>query len=373
MSRKGTSHGNVQSNRIGGFRPIGAARPKELFRARPHDDGRYLEFVAPDGYSCFVRAGAVRDMAAWGRAAGRSEVMGRLGGRQCRDRDGPYTVVEQATLGERARGGPGYIVADVAAQQALHNEFEKECRVLDSLGWWHTHVGEVGLFYSAVDRENQATWTDLDSVGIVLNPQLEGEALKVFRGPKSEPLDRASDEAILKLMRPKESSRQTATETSTSGRKQLAPKAGYSRRHRVSRAIDLRFGEVAAVSIAVAALLVAVKAFNAAFPPPQAPIPSAVAPVELSTEPGATPPAPSAIQDKEQCERAEPALPLPDLQPPEDAVSRQPQAAPADQDVPDDETDVSGPPLDEEAPQVPDRPADSEATVPGIAPREESR
>jgi hypothetical protein len=61
------------------------------------------------------------------------------------------------------------------------------------LGWWHTHVDGVGLFYSAVDRETQATWRDHQSIGIVLNPSLSGDGFKVYRGPHSEELTRASD------------------------------------------------------------------------------------------------------------------------------------------------------------------------------------
>jgi hypothetical protein len=138
-------------------------------------------------------------MAQWGRNGGNSEVIGRLGGRQCRDGNGSYVLVEKATLGHNARGGAGHVVADIAAQKALRDEFDRECRALDSVGWWHTHLKHVGLFYSSVDRQNQASWSDPNSIGIVLHPGLEGEALKVFRGPESVEMRRVTSLEVIRL------------------------------------------------------------------------------------------------------------------------------------------------------------------------------
>jgi hypothetical protein len=177
----------------GSFKPLTAGAPADLYRQRPREDGRYLQFKGADGFACFVHVKALMRMAAWGRAAGRSEVIGRLGGRPCWDNKGPYVIVERAALSRLARSSTSAVVSDLEAQKALLEDFDRCCHALDSVGWWHTHPDGIGLIYSSVDRENQATWTHRNSIGIVLNPELRGDALKVYRGPLSEELTCLSD------------------------------------------------------------------------------------------------------------------------------------------------------------------------------------
>lgn len=267
MIKKSTDRGCQAMESTGGFRPLGSAKPEVLFRARPAGDSRYLEFTSQDGFGCFVRSDAVLAMATWGDAAGRSEVIGRLGGRQCHDGQGTYVVVEQATLSHGAHGSAGYVMADIEAQQLLHDDFCKECRVLDAIGWWHTHPNGLELFYSPDDRENQATWTDRNSIGIVLNPQIEGDGLKVFRGPHSESLKRAFDDHVLVALRAKTATRPLTTPTLASRFKALTPKRKTGPRLRTACTFDLCFGEMVAVSTAVIALLVAMVALGAALSP----------------------------------------------------------------------------------------------------------
>ena len=204
MLKQSTVAKGTRTSQPRGFRPLAASAPGELFRQRPSGDGCYLEFTGECGFACFVRVETVRDMARWGRAAGGSEVIGRLGGRQCQDSTGHYVLVERATLCRAAHGSPAHVLADIAAQEALRRDFDNECRALDPVGWWHTHVGAVGLFYSTVDRENQASWTNPNSIGIVLAPRLEGEALKVFRGPKSVELNCVASNRVLQTLSSRE-------------------------------------------------------------------------------------------------------------------------------------------------------------------------
>ena len=184
----------------GGFRPRSLTRPAELFRDRPGRGEPYFEFANPEGFACFVRLRALRQMAAYGRAAGDRESIGRLGGRHCHDGRGPYVLVESATLTRNAHGTAGSIVADIAAQQTTKADFERQCRALDAVGWWHTHLPDVGLFFSETDRQNQATWADPNSIGIVLHPGLEREGLKVFRGPNAEELARRDGRGSLRRL-----------------------------------------------------------------------------------------------------------------------------------------------------------------------------
>ena len=173
----------------GGFRPVGRCNPSELFRNRPRLDESYVKCTDGDGFACYIGVEAIRQMSSFGLAAGPREIMGRLGGRRCQDSQGSYVLVERAVLTRGARGSPGAVQADIPAQRVASMEFESRCRPFDSVGWWHTHLPGVGLFFSSVDRENQSLWRDPTSIGIVLHPGLTGEGLKVFRGPKSTELD----------------------------------------------------------------------------------------------------------------------------------------------------------------------------------------
>lgn len=147
-------------------------------------------------------------MAAWGREAGNDEIIGRLGGRICVDTKGTYVIVQDASLIRKAHGTPGTIVADCQAQEDGRVEFERRCRSLDSVGWWHTHPGNIGLFFSGTDRKNQATWTDANAIGIVMQPDLRGEMLKVFRGPDCSDLKLVNPEMCQRVARQGQATRQ---------------------------------------------------------------------------------------------------------------------------------------------------------------------
>ena len=172
----------------------------ELFRDRPQDDECYLEFVAGDGFACFLRTDVLVEMSAAGVGI-QDEIMGRLGGRHCRDTKGTYVLVEGATLCRAARGSAAFIHADNEAQKELRRDFECECRAYDSIGWWHTHPGSLALTYSCTDRANQRTWNQPDAIGIVLRPGLGGTGLSIYRGPESEKLTLASLNVLRQLQR----------------------------------------------------------------------------------------------------------------------------------------------------------------------------
>lgn len=166
-----------------GFRPMGPLVPSPLFRARPGRAESYLEALGRDGFACFIHTQALFFMARWGQQALPSETIGRLAGRVCVDSQGEYVLIEKAVLNRVARQGDAFVNSDVPAQEKVRQELERECRALEPVGWWHTHTCGIGLFYSSTDRQNQATWSDENSIGIVLDPELETEGLRVFRGP----------------------------------------------------------------------------------------------------------------------------------------------------------------------------------------------
>ncbi len=168
-----------------GFQPLQAHEPALLFRERPGGDEPYLEFADTDGFRCYIHSKALRQMAGWGQKASHVEVIGRLAGRRCTDGKGGYVLVERATLNRRARCGVAFVMTDFAAEDSGRREFQRKCRALDCVDWWHTHPSSLALFYSETDRQNQRTWSDPNAIGIVLNPALQGDVVKVFRGPHS--------------------------------------------------------------------------------------------------------------------------------------------------------------------------------------------
>lgn len=181
------------------FTPLRTIAPGPLFRNRPNSEEPYCRYIDRDGFDCFVSFKCILRMAAWGRAAGENEVIGRLGGRLCTDSRGIYVIIEDASLNHTAVGTPGSVVADGTSQEHGRIEFEKRCRPFDLNGWWHTHPGNIGLFFSGPDRRNQATWTDANSIGIVVNPDLRGDVIKVFRGPQCSELKPVDPDALRKL------------------------------------------------------------------------------------------------------------------------------------------------------------------------------
>lgn len=184
-----------------GFRRVAIARPNELFRQRPGPNEPYVEFVDSDGFACFVGAAAIKTMAKHGREADGREVIGHLGGRMCHDGKGPYVLVERPSLTRQARGTAGSVYSDAQAQLDASQQFDRHCRPLDRIGWWHTHDDTIGLFYSSEDRANQASWTDVNSIGIVLHPHLSKQALKVFRGPEARELTLKRGDDWLRILK----------------------------------------------------------------------------------------------------------------------------------------------------------------------------
>lgn len=235
------------------FRP----RPQTstlLFRERPHGDARYVEFTGSQGFSCFVAMSTLLKMSQWAADVDQ-EVLGRLGGRHCRDTQGPYILVERAVLCDAATGSAFGVQADEHAQRRLRGDFDSFCRAFDAVGWFHSHAPEVGLFFSGTDRANQRTWDHPDSIGIVLHPGLAGEGLRVYRGPASEDLRIASPGIIEEL-------RESSTLASAAAARQIAStpvatappaRLGASARNALATALG-------ALGVAICALVVALQA-----------------------------------------------------------------------------------------------------------------
>lgn len=171
-----------------GFQPLPGPLTAPLFRERPAADGAYIAWEDADGFVCYVNATIIEQMADWALHKGGCEVIGRLGGRHCMDAKGPYVLAEHAFLNRGAASSAAGVVADITAQDEGRRDFERACRALDSVGWWHTHPPGCGAFFSSTDRRTQSTWSNPNAIGIVLDPSFRDQAIKVFRGPKSREL-----------------------------------------------------------------------------------------------------------------------------------------------------------------------------------------
>lgn len=226
----------------GGFRPR-MPNDSALFRARPSEDPAYVAFAGTQSFMCFILTAALAQMSRWADAAGAREIIGRLGGRYCRDVHGPYVLVERAVLCDSADGSAGSVRADEEAQHQLRRDFERACRPLDSVGWFHSHAKDIGLFFSSTDRANQRTWDHPNSVGIVLHAGLAGDGLRVYRGPDTEETTLCSPE-VLDAVRRGQAASELGSETP----------AGHVSWHPVKRPTVRFRWEVVAVAVVLVAI-----------------------------------------------------------------------------------------------------------------------
>jgi proteasome lid subunit RPN8/RPN11 len=183
------------------FRKRRISVTEPLFRERPSGCPRYAEFDADGGCPCFVAINALADMLASSRQGEPDEVIGRLGGRVCQDGAGDYILIEEAVLNGAAQASPGHVVATTDSQWETQKEFERVCRPLDVVGWWHSHPGDRAPRYSVTDRDNQQYWTERHSIGIVVSSVLRGEVVSVYQGPESRRLELLAPSSLDELKR----------------------------------------------------------------------------------------------------------------------------------------------------------------------------
>lgn len=168
------------------FRALGIV--EEPVEAVDRSDARsgYRVFVAPDGFELAVPEQIIARALAWGRNAAPNEWYGLVVGRLGTDARGQHVTVLGLVPDHDARATPGYVETSHASEFATR----ERCRRLYPdgviVGWVHGHH-QCGARYSAPDRQNQATWTQPHSIGIVVDPWDPAE-LAVYRGPASERL-----------------------------------------------------------------------------------------------------------------------------------------------------------------------------------------
>lgn len=141
-------------------------------------------FRAADGFEVSVPERLLKRAVAIGESNAPLEWIGQLVGTRYRDALGRHAVVEAVVQDLAAKREPHFVTSTHDSEgrtKALAREQFPDAVVL---GWIHGHVRH-GVRYSRRDFENQATWTDPDSIGIVVDPW-SPDLLAVYRGPAGE-------------------------------------------------------------------------------------------------------------------------------------------------------------------------------------------
>ncbi len=146
----------------------------------------HLVFHGADGFEVAIPERLLARAIAIGKAHAPLEWLGQLVGLRCLDAGGPHVVIEAIVQDVGARREPHFVTSTVESEartRALAREQFPDAVVV---GWIHGHVRH-GAQYSRHDFKNQATWTDPNSIGVVVDPW-DDRRLAVYRGPKGERL-----------------------------------------------------------------------------------------------------------------------------------------------------------------------------------------
>jgi proteasome lid subunit RPN8/RPN11 len=167
-----------------GFRPVSHVTEPITPVARALARTGYLIFRGADGFEVAIPAQVVERMLAFGRAAAPLEWFGLVVGRVGEDERGRHVVVLGVVPDPEARAERHFVQSTVASEF----ETRTSARTLypDGIvvGWVHGHVRQ-GAQYSSTDRENQTSWGQTHSLGVVVDPW-DPKRVAVYRGPRSE-------------------------------------------------------------------------------------------------------------------------------------------------------------------------------------------
>lgn len=184
--------------------------PRAVREEPIHEVGRdelrtaHLVFRGADGFEVAIPERLLARAIAIGEAHAPLEWLGQLVGLRCLDAGGPHVVIEAIVQDMGARREPHFVTSTVESEartRALAREQFPDAVVV---GWIHGHVRH-GAQYSRHDFKNQATWTDPNSIGVVVDPW-DDRRLAVYRGPKGERLTQQTRPAQPHATAPDESS-----------------------------------------------------------------------------------------------------------------------------------------------------------------------
>ena len=146
----------------------------------------HLVFRAVDGFEVALPARLLARAVAIGEAHAPLEWLGQLVGTRYRDDEGAHVVIEAAVRDVDARCEPHLVTSTPASEGRTRALVRAQYPDAVVVGWIHGHIRH-GAQYSRQDFVNQATWSDPDSIGIVVDPW-DPTRLAVYRGPAGERL-----------------------------------------------------------------------------------------------------------------------------------------------------------------------------------------
>ena len=190
-----------------GFRPLGLVAEPVGTVDRVAARSAYRLFRGAGGFEAAIPEQVVARMLALGRAAAPLEWLGLVVGRVGDDARGRHVVVLGVVPDAGALAERHFVQSTVASESETREAARKMYPDGVVVGWVHGHVRH-GAQYSPTDHENQATWRQEHSLGIVVDPW-DPRELAVYRGPRSELLMPACDHDVGALVarRPAEDAR----------------------------------------------------------------------------------------------------------------------------------------------------------------------
>lgn len=162
---------------------------EETVHVAPRDAARDARrvFRAGDGFEVSIPESVLERAVTFGRAQAPLEWLGLIVGQRCEDARGRHALVLGVVRDVDASGERHFVASSLESEGRIRALVREQFPDCVTLGWIHGHVRH-GAAYSSFDFKCQATWTDADSLGIVVDPWDETTRLAVYRGPKGERL-----------------------------------------------------------------------------------------------------------------------------------------------------------------------------------------
>jgi len=186
-------------------RMVGRVRRTELplLRGAP-DPERFLEHATADGRRVFVADHVLRDLARLERAEHPDETAGLLFGGFFSDGERACAIVTRLVRPKPGEviGTPATVTITAEGSERMIARAWREDPLLKPVGWGHTHP-RFEAYFSPVDRQEQGSWREPASVGLVLSGLPDPvDRYRVFVGPESTPAERVVPRAQLVAGRP---------------------------------------------------------------------------------------------------------------------------------------------------------------------------
>jgi proteasome lid subunit RPN8/RPN11 len=127
--------------------------------------GGYLAFARQE-HTVLVEPSAAHRLRRAAEQAWPHETGGLLAGRALRDADGAYVAVSGFVEAMPEAGSPGTFSLSPQETAELREVAFGHHPAADVVGWWHSHLGPSS--YSDTDLATQSTWTQQESVGLLV-------------------------------------------------------------------------------------------------------------------------------------------------------------------------------------------------------------